>query len=101
MPKNGVIGNPGLGVELSGDGLGDIMIPPVSEGGGVRIRGRLLVKVISYLSATMYPLQCSVPHPPHYCTIATPRHLGAPPLWGVVIRGASPLWGVINTLTTP
>ena len=33
IPKNGVIGNPGLGVESSGDGLGDIMIPPVSEGG--------------------------------------------------------------------
>lgn len=30
MPKNGLMGNPGLGVESSGDGRGVIMIPPVS-----------------------------------------------------------------------
>ena len=31
MPKNGLMGNPGLGVELSGEGRGVIIIPPVSE----------------------------------------------------------------------
>ena len=63
--------------------------------------GRLLLEVSSYLSATMYPPQCSDPHPPRCYTIATPRHSGAPPLWGViimevgvVITGAPPLWGV-------
>ncbi len=40
MPKNGLIGNPGLGAESSGEGRGVIMIPPVSGGGeGVRSEG--------------------------------------------------------------
>ena len=30
IPKKGLIGNPGLGVELSGEGRGVIIIPPVS-----------------------------------------------------------------------
>ncbi len=30
MPKNGLIGYPGLGVWLSGDGRGEISTPPVS-----------------------------------------------------------------------
>ena len=30
-PKNGRVANSGLGVELSGDGLGAMKIPPVSK----------------------------------------------------------------------
>ena len=38
-PKNGLVANSGLGVELSGDGLGAINMPPVS-----RRRNHLLLK---------------------------------------------------------
>ncbi len=93
MPKNGVIGNPGLGVELSGDGLGDIMIPPVSEGGGgedkraATSRGDLL-PVCHHVSTTVQR--------PSPTTLLYHRHAssfrGSPTVRGNNYRG-SPLWG--------